>query len=64
VALTRRLCDAGDLLGVEVLDHVIIGAEGYFSFLDAGLLVASSPAPRESAAVRAEPRPPGPDRRK
>ena len=42
VALTRRLCDAGDLLGVEVLDHVIIGAEGYFSFLDAGLLAAPS----------------------
>jgi len=27
---------------VEVLDHVIIGAEGYFSFLDAGLLAAPS----------------------
>ncbi|MCB9623280.1 MAG: DNA repair protein RadC [Sandaracinus sp.] len=38
LALTHRLRDAGDLLGVEVLDHVIIGSEGYFSFLDAGLL--------------------------
>lgn len=47
VALTRRLCDAGDLLGVEVLDHVIIGAEGYFSFLDAGLLAAPSTATME-----------------
>ena len=35
-ALTRRLARAGDLLGVRVLDHVIIGHEGYFSFLDAG----------------------------
>jgi DNA repair protein RadC len=42
VALTERLRRAGDLLGVKVLDHVIIGREGYFSFLDAGLL----PGPR------------------
>lgn len=38
VALTERLRRAGELLGVRVLDHVIIGREGYFSFLDAGLL--------------------------
>lgn len=38
VALTDRLRRAGELLGVAVLDHVIIGREGYFSFLDAGLL--------------------------
>jgi DNA repair protein RadC len=38
VALTERLRRAGELLGVQVLDHVIIGREGYFSFLDAGLL--------------------------
>ncbi len=38
VALTERLRQAGELLGVSVLDHVIIGREGYFSFLDAGLL--------------------------
>lgn len=38
VALTERLRRAGELLGVKVLDHVIIGREGYFSFLDAGLL--------------------------
>jgi DNA repair protein RadC len=38
VALTDRLRRAGELLGVSVLDHVIIGREGYFSFRDAGLL--------------------------
>jgi DNA repair protein RadC len=38
VALTDRLRRAGELLGVNVVDHVIIGREGYFSFLDAGLL--------------------------
>ena len=38
VALTERLARGAELLGVRVLDHIIIGAEGYFSFLDAGLL--------------------------
>ncbi|MFK7984616.1 MAG: DNA repair protein RadC [Sandaracinaceae bacterium] len=42
VALTDRLRRAGDLLGLTVLDHIIIGAEGYFSFLDAGLLPRAS----------------------
>lgn len=37
-AITRRLKQAAALLGIHLLDHVIIGAEGYFSFLDAGLL--------------------------
>lgn len=38
VALTRKLAEAGALLGLSVLDHVIVGASGYFSFMDAGLL--------------------------
>jgi DNA repair protein RadC len=38
VAITRRLRRAGRLLGVPVLDHVIVARDGYFSFLDAGLL--------------------------
>ncbi|MBX3247238.1 MAG: DNA repair protein RadC [Myxococcales bacterium] len=42
VALTHRLRAAGDILGVEVLDHVIIGAEGYFSFLDAGMMAEAA----------------------
>jgi DNA repair protein RadC len=29
---------AGKLLGVEVLDHIIVGEEKYFSFADEGLL--------------------------
>lgn len=38
--LTKRLVDAGKLLGIQVLDHVIIGdgTESYFSFADEGLL--------------------------
>ena len=38
VALTERLARAGELIGIRVLDHVVIGREGYFSFLDAGLI--------------------------
>lgn len=38
VALTDRLRLAGDLLGIRVLDHVILGHDAHFSFLDAGLL--------------------------
>src|SRR5262252_5717377 len=39
-ALTQRLVEAGKLLGISVLDHVIIGdgTSAYFSFADEGLL--------------------------
>jgi DNA repair protein RadC len=43
--VTQRLVRAGQLLGVQVLDHVIIGHEGYFSFLDAGLLAPDARGP-------------------
>lgn len=36
--LTRELCDAGKLLSINVLDHIIIGDGHYFSFADEGLL--------------------------
>ena len=36
--LTQRLAHAGDLLGIRVLDHIVVAREGYFSFLDAGLM--------------------------
>lgn len=35
---TNRLCSAGKLLGIRVLDHIIIGEDTYFSFADSGLL--------------------------
>jgi DNA repair protein RadC len=39
-ALTQRLVEAGKLLGIAVIDHVIIGdgTSAYFSFADEGLL--------------------------
>ncbi len=37
-ALTKRLVDGGKILGIEVLDHIIVGHEGFYSFADAGTL--------------------------
>ena len=36
--MTRRLVDAGQILGIPVLDHLILSKNGFFSFLEAGLL--------------------------
>ena len=37
-ALTRKLKAAGEILGIALLDHVIIGAESFHSFADSGEL--------------------------
>lgn len=37
-SITRRLVDAGKLMDIPVLDHVIIGQGQYFSFREAGLI--------------------------
>lgn len=36
IEITRRLREVGDLIGVKVLDHVIIGNGRYVSFVDDG----------------------------
>lgn len=36
--LTRRLVDAGVLLGIEVLDHIIVGEARYYSFKEGACL--------------------------
>ncbi|MCG8588375.1 MAG: DNA repair protein RadC [Proteobacteria bacterium] len=36
--VTERLATAGRILGVRVLDHVIVGRDGYYSFAGAGEL--------------------------
>jgi DNA repair protein RadC len=38
IAITDRLKQVGDLMGVRVLDHIIIGKGEYLSFADQGLL--------------------------
>lgn len=37
-AVTRQLVDAGRLVGIDVLDHVVIGEGRYVSFAEAGLM--------------------------
>lgn len=36
--ITARLANAGELIGITVVDHIIIGDNNYFSFAEAGLL--------------------------
>jgi DNA repair protein RadC len=36
--ITRRLKDCGEMLGIRVLDHVILGADRCYSFSDRGVL--------------------------
>lgn len=36
--ITKEIMDAGRLMGIEVLDHVIIGNRKYFSFADENLI--------------------------
>ena len=36
--ITARLKDAGEILGVVLLDHIIVSKEGYYSFVEHGLM--------------------------
>jgi DNA repair protein RadC len=38
IQITKRLVEAGDLLGVQVLDHLIIGRPGYTSLKEKGYI--------------------------
>jgi DNA repair protein RadC len=38
IEITKKLVAAGRLLDIKVLDHLIIGDNGYFSFADEGVL--------------------------
>lgn len=38
IELTRRMREGGKLLEVQVLDHLIVTSEGYYSFADEGVL--------------------------
>jgi len=37
IAITRRLVEAGKLLGIEVLDHIIISPSGHLSLKERGI---------------------------
>ena len=38
ISITRRLKEAGEIMGIKVLDHIIIGDGEYLSFVERGLL--------------------------
>lgn len=38
IAITRRLKEAGEIMGIKVLDHIIVGEGKYQSFVERGLL--------------------------
>jgi len=38
LGVTRRLCRAGEILGIEVVDHIIVAQGGFVSFRAKGLL--------------------------
>ncbi|HIE31630.1 MAG TPA: JAB domain-containing protein [Methanosarcinales archaeon] len=38
VAFTKRMVEAGNLIGIEVYDHVIIGSDGYASLKEEGMI--------------------------
>ena len=38
IGITQRLQDVSKLVGIEVLDHVILAEDGFYSFADEGLL--------------------------
>lgn len=38
IAITRRLREVGEIIGVKILDHIIIGDGEYLSFVERGLL--------------------------
>lgn len=35
---TKRLYEAGKIIGIEVVDHIIFSQSGYYSFCEGGLL--------------------------
>jgi DNA repair protein RadC len=34
INITKQLKKAGELIGIEVLDHVIVGKRGYWSYVE------------------------------
>ena len=38
ISITKRLMEVGKILGVEVIDHIIVGKNGFFSFKERGLV--------------------------
>lgn len=41
--ITKRLVEAGEVLGIAVLDHLVISTTGYYSFVEHGLMSPAEP---------------------
>jgi DNA repair protein RadC len=44
LAFTRGMAEAARLLGIDLVDHLIVGQRAYFSFWESGLISADQPA--------------------
>lgn len=42
IEVTKRLAEAGELMGIQVLDHIIVGEQKYYSFRETGMLKSPS----------------------
>ena len=38
ISLTRRLVQAGEIMGIPLLDHIIIAETGYYSFNEENII--------------------------
>jgi DNA repair protein RadC len=38
IKTTKRLSEAGEILGIQILDHIIVGDEGYTSLKEMGVM--------------------------
>lgn len=38
IALTRRIKECADMMGIDFIDHIIIGGDDYYSFNEGGIL--------------------------
>jgi len=43
VTLTTRMVGAGDIMGIDVVDHMILSDQRYYSMLESGLVEARTP---------------------
>ena len=42
-SITTRIEDCGRVMGIPLIDHLIIGRNGYYSYADAGCLTGQAP---------------------
>ena len=38
IKITKRLVEAGEIMGIEILDHIIVGDDRYVSLKERGVM--------------------------